>query len=212
MRNFDEDITFTLRNFDKTSTKGVGKMSKENDEIDFWDVLTTEEKQRQILLLGAFIVFLLPWIGAKGISLLGLIAIFFSTRKPGRTSFMVFFQKWFKEQMFPQLSEKLKIELDERSKQANASFFDSLKDSAQALLLSKTTGIRAELAWTAFASTVRPAYRNFYAFRIASVQMGTDDNPVFAVFIGFNGDWFLSPFMKLDFEDVSVLSMWENRH
>jgi hypothetical protein len=68
-------------------------MSKENDEIDFWDVLTPEEKQRQLLLIGAFCLFLLPWFGPKGLSLVGLLSIIFSNRKPGPTSFMVFFQK-----------------------------------------------------------------------------------------------------------------------
>jgi len=108
------------------------------------------------------------------------------------------------------MSEKLTIELDQRAKQQDASLLSVLKDSAQSFLLSKTTGLRAELAWTAFEPTLRPAYRDFYAFRTASVNMGTATNPAFVVFIGFNQEWYLSPHMKLDFDNVSVLRMLED--
>jgi hypothetical protein len=117
--------------------------------------------------------------------------------------------RWFKEKLFPQMSERLALELNERAKQESASIFSSLKDSAQSFLLSKTTGVRAELAWASFAPSVHPAYRDFYAFRTASVNMGTAENPVFAVFIGFNQEWYLSPHIKLDFDDISVLRLLE---
>ena len=101
--------------------------------------------------------------------------------------------------------------MNERAKNESASIFSALKDSAQSFLISKTTSVRAELAWTAFSVTMRPAYRDFYAFRTASVNMGSEEAPVFAVFIGFNQEWYLSPHIKLDFDDVSVLRMMEDR-
>ena len=68
-------------------------MSKENDEIDFWDVLPQNDKHRYAIILGTFLIFLFPWLGPRGLALIGLSAVFFSTRKPGYTSFTVFFQK-----------------------------------------------------------------------------------------------------------------------
>ena len=109
------------------------------------------------------------------------------------------------------MSEKLKMELDERAKQQDAGILNSMRDSMQSFLLSKTTGVRAELAWAAFEPTVRPAFRDFYAFRTASVNMGTPVSPAFVVFIGFNQEWYLSPHIKLDFDDISVLRMMESR-
>jgi hypothetical protein len=68
-------------------------MSKENDEPDFWDVLSDEDRHRQLLILGAGLVALVPLLGPRGIAIAILLSIFFSTRKPGPISFMVFFQR-----------------------------------------------------------------------------------------------------------------------
>jgi hypothetical protein len=109
------------------------------------------------------------------------------------------------------MSEKLAAELNERARDQSNSLLGSLKDSAQSFLLSKTTGVRAELAWAAFSTSMRPAYRDFFFFRTASVNMGTEEHPVFAVFVGINQEWYLSPHIKLDFDEVSVLRMMEDR-
>ena len=97
------------------------------------------------------------------------------------------------------------------SKQSERSLLDSLKDSASSFLLANTTGVRAELAWAAFAPQVHPAYRDFYFFRTASVNMGSANNKAYAVFIGFNQDWYLAPSIKLDFDNVSILRLLETQ-
>jgi hypothetical protein len=185
-------------------------MSKENSEPDWLDSMSQEEKQRNLLTFLALLVFLISSIGYRGLSLIGLISIILSTRKPGHTSFIVFFEHWFKNKLFPELNQKLKVELDQRARRSDASILGSLKDTAQSFLLSKTTGLRADLAWSAFSSSVRPAFRDFYAFRTASVNMGSPDSPAFVVFIGVNESWYLAPHIKLDFDNVSVLRMMEN--
>jgi hypothetical protein len=68
-------------------------MSKENDEIDFLDALGDDERHRAFLVLGVACVTIFPVLGVRGLAILVLMAIFFSTRKPGHTSFMVHFQR-----------------------------------------------------------------------------------------------------------------------
>jgi len=201
-------------------------MSKENAEPDFWDVLSPDQKQHYLLLLGAFSAILFVCIGLKGIAVLMLLARVFSDRKPSRTTFISFFERlavwlreldlltitlsrWFKEQLFPRLSDKLKEELVERSRRRNSSIFKSLKDTANAFIVGHTVGLQAELSWISFSKRLSPAFRDFYAFRAASVNMGTPENPSFVVFIGFNNEWYLSPHIQLNFDDISVLGMME---
>jgi len=184
-------------------------MSKENAEPDFWDVLSPDQKQHYLLLLGAFSTILFVCIGLKGIAVLMLLARVFSDRKPSRTTFISFFERWFKEQLFPRLSDKLKEELVERSRRRNSSIFKSLKDTANAFIVGHTVGLQAELSWISFSKRLSPAFRDFYAFRAASVNMGTPENPSFVVFIGFNNEWYLSPHIQLNFDDISVLGMME---
>lgn len=136
-----------------------------------------------------------------------LVCGFLSTRKPGNVAFNVFFEKWFKEIFFPQMSERLKTELQERAKRTDAGVFDFVRDQAAGWLLGKTTGVRAKLAWNLFQSTMSPSFNDFFFCRTSSVNMGTPEQPSFVVFVGINGEWYLSPHMKLDFDNVSVLRM-----
>lgn len=181
---------------------------------DFIDAMMEDERKRNIAILAALVVGLASSGGLRVLFALGVGAMFLSTRKPGNTSFVVFFQRWFKETLYPQMSQRLKEELEERSKQPSASIFSSLKDTAQSFLLDKTTGVRAELAWAAFSTSFRPVFRDFYFFRTASVNMGgtrSGDDPVFVVFIGINQNWYLSPLIQLDFDSISVLRMMEGQ-
>ena len=68
-------------------------MAKENDELDFIDALHEEERHRALLGLTAVCAIVLPMIGIRGLAVLLLMSIFFSSRKPGNASFMVHFQK-----------------------------------------------------------------------------------------------------------------------
>jgi len=68
-------------------------MSKENEEPDFLDLLSPEDRQRYLLMAGAALILLVSWFGVRGIALITLLAMYFSTRKPGYTSFRVFFQQ-----------------------------------------------------------------------------------------------------------------------
>ncbi|KAH9246596.1 hypothetical protein BASA81_015863 [Batrachochytrium salamandrivorans] len=178
--------------------------------MDFVDVMSPEERNRSVLMAAAVIIALASSMGVQGVALCVLVCTVLSTRKPTNTSFHVMFESWFKQTLFPQMSQRLKQELAERSKQPNQSLFNSFRDSAHSFLLDKTTGVRAELAWTTFSTSFSPVYRDFFFFRTASVNMGGEnEEPVFVVFVGVNLEWYLSPHMRLDFDSMSVLRMME---
>lgn len=184
-------------------------MSKEDQEPDFLDYLAEDAKKQLLMLLAGAFVLIIGSIGTQGVALLALLAMYLSTRKPGPSSFMLFFERFFKERLFPGMQEKLRLELEQRSRDANRSFLGSLSDAAAGFLVANTSSIRGDIAWSQFRTRVRPAFRDFWMFRTASVNMGTASDPVVAVFIGINMEWYLSPHIKLDFEHVSVLSMME---
>lgn len=180
--------------------------------MDFVDAMSPEERNKGVLMAAAVGFALASSVGVQGLVLCALVCAALSTRKPSNTSFHVMFAAWFKQTLFPQMSQRLKQELAERSKQPNQSLFGSFRDSAQSFLLDKTTGVRAELAWTTFSASFEPVYRDFFFFRTASVNMGGSgegEDPVFVVFVGINLEWYLSPHMRLDFDSVSVLRMVE---
>jgi hypothetical protein len=69
-------------------------MSKENDEVDFIDVLDDEDRQKYLMVLGAATLAVVSALGVRGVIILVVAAVFLSSRKPGNTAFLVYFQRF----------------------------------------------------------------------------------------------------------------------
>eukprot|EP00927_Polykrikos_kofoidii_P044436 TRINITY_DN38400_c0_g1_i1.p1 TRINITY_DN38400_c0_g1~~TRINITY_DN38400_c0_g1_i1.p1 ORF type:complete len:227 (-),score=45.80 TRINITY_DN38400_c0_g1_i1:89-769(-) len=139
------------------------------------------------------------------ILLLALTAMYLHERLPTAASFEPHFQEWFTAEYFPKVSQKLTRELQERAKKET--FLTSLATQFKGWVIGKTEGLQAA-AW--YELHVRhwclpPRFGDFYFMKTACVNLGSRARPCIVTFWGLNGWWMLSPFLHIDFENVSLL-------
>jgi len=150
--------------------------------------------------------------GLRGSALLFVVLGVLSQKKPSVTAFHVFFENWFKTAFVPQLTSKLSQELSERAKR-RSSILDSLKDSATSWLVENSRGIQTAMLWESVTTRSLPTLRVYDVFfmRVAVINLGSANQPIPVSFWGVYDNWYLSPFMRLDFDGVSVLDTLERR-
>eukprot|EP00927_Polykrikos_kofoidii_P044437 TRINITY_DN38400_c0_g1_i2.p1 TRINITY_DN38400_c0_g1~~TRINITY_DN38400_c0_g1_i2.p1 ORF type:complete len:267 (-),score=52.14 TRINITY_DN38400_c0_g1_i2:89-889(-) len=173
--------------------------------LEWWESLTADQRS-QILLGGSFLLVFFA-LGAKivPILLLALTAMYLHERLPTAASFEPHFQEWFTAEYFPKVSQKLTRELQERAKKET--FLTSLATQFKGWVIGKTEGLQAA-AW--YELHVRhwclpPRFGDFYFMKTACVNLGSRARPCIVTFWGLNGWWMLSPFLHIDFENVSLL-------
>ena len=181
-----------------------------DDARRLWDELSPE--QRRSVTMSASVFLLFTFLGSR-VLLVGAVVAFLSTQKPSNTSFHVFFERWFKGEYFPQLNERYIREYEERSRSSDAhgsstrrgSVMDHIKETASTWLLGRTRDLQANLIWESIRRNPI-GWMDWGFMRTATVNLGTPDDEHLIVFWGIGTiGWFLAPYYKLDFDNVSLL-------
>eukprot|EP00933_Yihiella_yeosuensis_P001849 TRINITY_DN10304_c0_g1_i5.p1 TRINITY_DN10304_c0_g1~~TRINITY_DN10304_c0_g1_i5.p1 ORF type:complete len:214 (-),score=17.09 TRINITY_DN10304_c0_g1_i5:183-770(-) len=153
--------------------------------------------------LGAGAVFLL--MKAPGMLLASIGGGFYLKDKvPSEASFRTFFEEWFYEDFWPQVSQKLQEELNRRSQ--SQGFLASMTTHLRSLVVRHTEGLHAGAWYEHIAHQALPPYFTNYANTIltATVNVGTLSTPCMVTFWGANHGWFLPPWKSsLSSLDVS---------
>ena len=151
-------------------------------------------------------------LGSTGLLLLVGTAAYGTTTLPANETFAGFFEAWFQRDFYPKLQRKLQAELEERTRNPNASVFEFLKDAASNVMFQATQRLQEMLAWEAVKAQVLPktVFRNYQVFKTATVDLGSSSNPCHYTFVGFGNQWSLAPWLKVDLSDVNVLRLLDS--
>jgi len=182
-----------------------------------------EEQQLLILIIMTIIIILYNILGSIRLLLISSIILLLSTRKPSILSFNPYIERWFKNEYFPQLSERLRQELEQRASNPNQSFFDSLRDTGYSLLVGTTKELSSTIQWEAIRARNLPNVKFYDLFFMRraildisvplSIGGGNSSNnnndnehePVILEWWGIFDHWFLAPYLRIDFDRASVL-------
>jgi hypothetical protein len=149
--------------------------------------------------------------GLSGVLLLSVFGSYLSTQKPTVESFPQFFELWFKQEFYPKLQHKLQSELDDR-RHRSTSIFTQVTDTINSLFIEFTKKLQETMAWETVRHRVLPAavFKDNFIFRTCVIDMGTPTTPCLFTFWGINNRWMLAPYLRLDFEGVSILKLLES--
>jgi hypothetical protein len=180
-----------------------------NTSVGRWWYALTDVEKLQVVGGG---VMAFSFLGLRGTALCALCAGILSQRKPSNVSFLVYFEHWFKDVFVPEMSTKLALELAQRA-QRRRSILESLKDSATSWLVDNSKALQTALLWDTVSARALPTiiYRDLFFMRTASINLGSPEEPMVVVFWGAADCWFLSPFVQMNFDGVSVLAALEGR-
>lgn len=164
----------------------------------------TEGQRNTFLGFGACCL-LTQAIGSAGSFLLLLGGgAFLSTRMPPHESFEPFFKRWFYNEYFPKVSQKLQAELQERARSQNV--LQSLGTRLQGWVMGQTETLQAT-AWYELSAkwALPPRFEDAACIRKATVNLGSRNMPCLVTFWGINGVWFLPPWYQVDYDNISML-------
>lgn len=142
--------------------------------------------------------------------LLGMLGL----RSPSADTFDDYFRKWFEDEFFPTLSNKLKAELVHRAK--SKSFLSGLSSQFKKWALANTDERLQVDAWYAyFKQYSPPQFQTVGILLQASVNLGSAAQPCLVTFWGVpdaTGDhWTLPPWASFDVEMSAVLDELDER-
>lgn len=170
-----------------------------------WNSLT-QDQQKQFILVCLFLLAVLI-LGVRVVLIVSFFAagsLFLHGRKPAVGQFEPFFRVWFTEEYFPKVSQQLQRELKERAKSQN--LLDRWGSQIKGWMMDKTETLQASAWYELAVKHALPArYSDLFVMRIATVNVGSNEQPCFISFWGINERWMLSPFITLDVDNVSVL-------
>eukprot|EP00928_Gymnodinium_smaydae_P022472 TRINITY_DN18863_c0_g1_i1.p1 TRINITY_DN18863_c0_g1~~TRINITY_DN18863_c0_g1_i1.p1 ORF type:complete len:255 (+),score=54.62 TRINITY_DN18863_c0_g1_i1:87-851(+) len=134
-------------------------------------------------------------------------------RLPANESFDGFFRRWFVNEYFPELSRGLQQELQRRSK--SKGFFSGLASQVRGWAM-KNSGdeIQADVWYMYTVKHAPPQFSNYFCFRTASVNLGSQAHPCWATFLGLPAStdkWELAPWASTDADYASLLDELDDR-
>mmetsp|Transcript_31356 Transcript_31356/g.86204 ORF Transcript_31356/g.86204 Transcript_31356/m.86204 type:complete len:238 (-) Transcript_31356:118-831(-) len=176
------------------------------DELQRWWAQLPQDQQYQILAIGG-LVFLVLVVGQRIVPLLALGALLLYLRAhiPTQASFDHFFERWFTQDYFPRVSQKIQRELQERSKKEN--LFAAMGSQLKGWVMGKTESLQASVWYETTVKFALPArFANIFFMRTATVNLGSRARPCHVTFWGIYETWMLSPLVTIDFENVSLLN------
>jgi hypothetical protein len=171
------------------------------DDAVSWYTSLPADTQR-VLVAFVFAMGALRTVGMTNAVILAAAAWYLTTKVPDRASFLPWFEGWFKTVYFPKLAEKLKHELEQRSSR-RSSLFDSLSDKVHSWVVGSTKGLQASLVYELLDKRI--AFTDMYVCRFASINIGSRSRPSPVAFVGIHDRWYLAPWHRLDFDNVSIL-------
>lgn len=171
------------------------------DELLGWWTAQPPETRRAVLMVVVGMA-LTRVLGVTNLLIVAGAAWYLSTRLPTKSSFLPYFERWYKQEYFPRLAERLQHELDQRSARRR-SVFDSLGDKIHAWIVGSTKGLQASFVYELLDKRV--LFSDMYFCRFANINIGGRSRPSLVAFVGINDRWFLAPWHTLDFENVSIL-------
>lgn len=135
-------------------------------------------------------------------------------RAPSADSFDDFFRKWFEDEFFPTLNNKLKTELVHRAK--SKSFLSGLSSQFKKWALANTDErLQADVWYTYFMQHSPPQFQTVGVLLQASVNLGSAAQPCLVTFWGLpdaHGDhWTLPPWSSYDVEMSAILDELDER-
>jgi hypothetical protein len=190
---------------DRLRELGVGMAIKHTELC-----VSMDDTQRAQAL--GVIVMCVAVLGLRLTAMLVIATGVLAQRKPSITSFLVFFEAWFKLQFVPQMSTRLTQELAVRA-QTTTSLFDAVKDSFRVWMVENSKGLQAAVLWDTVTRKSLPTMRMYDlgVMRVAVINLGSAEQPMQVSFWGMWDTWFLSPLIKLDFDNVSVLEAMQTQ-
>lgn len=171
-----------------------------------------EEQRTQVSAIGALALAFL-WFGSQALPLLlgVVVALYLNAHLPTTASFEPFFQEWYTKDYFPQVSQKLQRELQDRA-QKQQNVFDSLASQFKGWIMGKTESLHAAALYQFVVKyTLPPAYGHWFFLRTATVNLGSRTRPAYITFWGLNESWMLAPYIRVDFENTSLLDELERQ-
>mmetsp|Transcript_96077 Transcript_96077/g.200712 ORF Transcript_96077/g.200712 Transcript_96077/m.200712 type:complete len:257 (+) Transcript_96077:53-823(+) len=135
-------------------------------------------------------------------------------KAPPEASFYPEFKQWFEEDYFPAMSNKLQKELVSRAR--SKGFFSGLSSQVKKTLMANTDArLQAEVWHAYFAQHHPPTFETYGCIRVATVNLGSVDQPCLTKFVGYQSKglnhWTISPFASADPNISSVLDELDSR-
>mmetsp|Transcript_7919 Transcript_7919/g.21665 ORF Transcript_7919/g.21665 Transcript_7919/m.21665 type:complete len:187 (+) Transcript_7919:99-659(+) len=171
-----------------------------DDVLAWWHGLPPESQRGILVVSGGLLV--MRSLGTGKTLLVGGVAWFLSQNIPAKASFLPWFERWFKDEYFPKLAEKLKFELDQRSKKRK-SLLDSLSDKVNSWFVGSTKGLQASFVYELLDKRVM--FTDLWVCRLASTNIGSRSKPCHVCFVGVHNQWMLAPWHSVDFDNLSIL-------
>jgi hypothetical protein len=179
-------------------------MSPIDEAVSWYTALPAEQKRTLAALVCAMAA--LRTVGLTNALVLAGVSFYLSSRLPAKATFLPWFERWFKREYFPKLVDKLQHELAQRAARRR-SLFDSLSDKVHAWVVGSTSGLQASFVYELLDKRVM--FSDFYVCRFASINIGSRDRPMPVAFVGVHDGWYLAPWHRLDFDNLSLLEQIE---
>eukprot|EP00929_Paragymnodinium_shiwhaense_P026648 TRINITY_DN15803_c0_g2_i1.p1 TRINITY_DN15803_c0_g2~~TRINITY_DN15803_c0_g2_i1.p1 ORF type:complete len:203 (+),score=36.24 TRINITY_DN15803_c0_g2_i1:75-683(+) len=124
---------------------------------------------------------------------------------PNDKSFEVFFESWFLNEYFPQISQQMELKLREQTSEQG--YVMAFASHVSAFIVGSTQGLNAQAVYTMWVKHCLPAqYKDYCVARTATVNLGSRRQPNYVTFVGVGGRWMLPPGISLDVQNLdSVL-------
>ncbi|CAK0870391.1 unnamed protein product [Prorocentrum cordatum] len=127
-----------------------------------------------------------------------------SKNLPSDASFEQFFSKWFYQEFFPKIAQKLQAELSERARSQN--ILAGWASHLQSWVLDRTQTLHATVWYEVCAKqALPPQFSSWWCVRTATVNLGSPSRPSLVTFWGAAGNWFLPPWAEADLDNMSMI-------
>mmetsp|Transcript_18292 Transcript_18292/g.20684 ORF Transcript_18292/g.20684 Transcript_18292/m.20684 type:complete len:234 (-) Transcript_18292:1252-1953(-) len=172
--------------------------------VDGWSSLDNSMKQAIVVGIIALYIFSYYWVN---ILLLGILYQYVSSQKPTEDTFLPFFEKWFTTVYYPKVLNRLDMQIQRKraEKERSGKFLQSLGEAVKGHLLNSTKEIQTKLIYQQILAQSSPiVVADKGLFLQVQMNIGSQENPSIATFWGLHKDWYLAPYLSIDFDKLDL--------